>query len=635
VKGKEGTERQLSTTGRSAESTAPRPSNLPIPYQVLSADGELRAVNEAWLDTLGYERSAVLDRPFADFLTPTATDRFDAQFSALSCRGRIDGIELELRHAAGHTLEVRIEWAVDYSDGAVDRVHAQFYEGSGVKPREERLQAQNAKIEALHDVATDMEKVEAESAVYSKLVETAEDVLEFDVAIADAAEGDCLVTKAVSEEVDGEDYYDRVPIDDETKLGTEAYRRNQTILERDHAADTDEETPKFRSVLSVPIGEFGVFQAVDQKPGAFDEVDVDLAELLVSHGQNALARIQNMEMLKRQTAFLSRERNRLEAILEAVPEPIVHVRYESEEPIVVRVNSAFEATFGYDMTAIQGESINELIVPEDRMGPAQDLDRQASTTGQTEREVIRTAADGKRTFRLRSSGLDTEGDPEALAIYVDLEEEKAREQELERENERLEKLASIVSHDLRSPLTVAKGRLDMIEPAGEEDHREAVERAIDRMDRIIDDVLTLTRKGRTVTESEREAIDLAELATESWESVESQKGSLAVETERAVYADRSRLRRVLQNLFWNAIEHAGPGVTVTVGELENGFYVADDGPGIPEDKREKVFESGFSTTRDGTGLGLEIVADIVEAHGWSVKLTDAEFGGARFEIEFE
>jgi signal transduction histidine kinase len=75
-------------------------------------------------------------------------------------------------------------------------------------------------------------------------------------------------------------------------------------------------------------------------------------------------------------------------------------------------------------------------------------------------------------------------------------------------------------------------------------------------------------------------------------------------------------------------------VTVTVGELADcdGFYVADDGPGIPADERETVFESGYSTAADGTGFGLSIVEEIASAHGWAVRVTDSAEGGARFEV---
>jgi signal transduction histidine kinase len=80
------------------------------------------------------------------------------------------------------------------------------------------------------------------------------------------------------------------------------------------------------------------------------------------------------------------------------------------------------------------------------------------------------------------------------------------------------------------------------------------------------------------------------------------------------------------------VEHAGEDVTVTVGDLDGGFYVADDGPGIPESDRERVFETGYSTSDGGTGFGLEIVATVATAHGWDVRVTDAADGGARFEF---
>jgi signal transduction histidine kinase len=75
-------------------------------------------------------------------------------------------------------------------------------------------------------------------------------------------------------------------------------------------------------------------------------------------------------------------------------------------------------------------------------------------------------------------------------------------------------------------------------------------------------------------------------------------------------------------------------VTVTVGDLADdaGFFVADDGPGIPPDERETVFEAGHSTAPDGTGFGLAIVDGIADAHGWTVRVTDSATGGARFEF---
>jgi signal transduction histidine kinase len=97
-------------------------------------------------------------------------------------------------------------------------------------------------------------------------------------------------------------------------------------------------------------------------------------------------------------------------------------------------------------------------------------------------------------------------------------------------------------------------------------------------------------------------------------------------------ADRDRLCRLVENLLHNAVEHGGSGVTITVGATDEGFYVADDGPGIPPDRRDRVFESGYSTAAAGTGFGLSIVAEIAEAHDWSVTATESAAGGTRIEI---
>jgi signal transduction histidine kinase len=107
-----------------------------------------------------------------------------------------------------------------------------------------------------------------------------------------------------------------------------------------------------------------------------------------------------------------------------------------------------------------------------------------------------------------------------------------------------------------------------------------------------------------------------------------------VECDLAFLADADRLQQLLENLFRNAVEHGGEEVTVQVGALDDasGFYVADNGVGIPEESQGKVFDSGYSSATDGTGFGLAIVKEIVDAHGWMIRVTENSEGGARFEI---
>ncbi|WP_380680206.1 PAS domain S-box protein [Salinigranum sp. GCM10025319] len=231
-------------------------------------------------------------------------------------------------------------------------------------------------------------------------------------------------------------------------------------------------------------------------------------------------------------------------------------------------------------------------------------------------------------------------------------EVRARERELTAQNDRLEEFASIVSHDLRNPLNVAQGRLELATDECESEHLADVTNALDRMEALIEDLLTLAREGDRVREAE--TVDLAELARTCWQYVETGEATLVADTDRTVRADRSRLQQLFENLFRNSVEHGStsrqsdggahgdsassqavarsPGVTVRVGDTETGFYVEDDGPGIPPEERESALEAGYSTVPDGTGFGLSIVQQVADTHGWDVRITDAVGGGARIEV---
>ncbi|WP_146417017.1 hybrid sensor histidine kinase/response regulator [Haloarcula hispanica] len=244
----------------------------------------------------------------------------------------------------------------------------------------------------------------------------------------------------------------------------------------------------------------------------------------------------------------------------------------------------------------------------------------------------------------------------------DITEQKERERRLRVQNDRLESFASVVSHDLQGPLTVAQGHLELAQQAVTNDHLDSIDDAHERMQTLIDDILTLARDGREATTTE--PVSLQTAASACWETIGTENGTLVTDTDSVVVADPRRLQRLLENLFRNCVAHGSEpslsqmhensmeqgslgspgqsdeivesdtGVTVTVGDIDDasGFYVADDGPGVPEDERDTVFEAGYSTAPEGTGFGLAIVADIAAVHGWDVSVTDSESGGARFEI---
>ena len=214
-------------------------------------------------------------------------------------------------------------------------------------------------------------------------------------------------------------------------------------------------------------------------------------------------------------------------------------------------------------------------------------------------------------------------------VGAELHRQQTTEQ-LQRQNEQLEEFANVVSHDLRNPLNIAQGRLELAQGQHDSEHLNAIGKAHTRMEVLIEDLLTLAREGHGVTEFT--AVDLSALIDNCWATVETNGATLVTDTDRTVQADRSRLKQLCENLIRNAVEHGSDDVTVTVRTFENGFYIADDGPGIPQAKRDDVFEVGFSTNTDGTGLGLSIVKQGAEAHNWGIQLSESENGGAQFEI---
>jgi len=218
---------------------------------------------------------------------------------------------------------------------------------------------------------------------------------------------------------------------------------------------------------------------------------------------------------------------------------------------------------------------------------------------------------------------------------------RARTAQLRTQNERFREFTSIVSHDLRNPISVLHGALELAETTGEAEQFDRCRRALDRMDALVRDLTTLTRKGVVIEEAERLALE--PVARACWATVETGDATLRLDDSVTIRADEARLRQLLENLFRNAVDHnsadgqrddAGTALTVRVGVVDDGtgFYIEDDGVGIDEKRREEVFERGYSTMPTGTGLGLAIVEKMAAAHGWTVTVSESESGGARIEV---
>jgi PAS domain S-box-containing protein len=332
-------------------------------------------------------------------------------------------------------------------------------------------------------------------------------------------------------------------------------------------------------------------------------------------------------------------RQQLQQTMKTVPTAVTRVNRDGE---IVYANERARVDLGFEPSEVTDRTYNNPDwqirdldgepLPDDEL-PFQ----QVMQSGEPIRGFQHTIVwpDGtRRIVEINGSPLfDTSGDVESVVFAIaDITGHIERERQLQAERDRLDEFAGLVSHDLRNPLEAARTNLEMAAIESDSPLLEDVDQALERMDVLIDDLLALAR-GNDVVENTT-LLDLGQFAEECWRSVDTGTATLEAEATGSVRGDSQQLARAFENLFRNAVEHGGDDITVRVGDIpgQDGFYVADDGEGMPDAEQARVFESGFSTRPDGTGLGLAIVEEVVQAHGWTIDLTNSASGGARFEI---
>jgi len=336
--------------------------------------------------------------------------------------------------------------------------------------------------------------------------------------------------------------------------------------------------------------------------------------------------IQDITDRKLRERELEETRERMEIALETTNTVVWDREFESGD---LSYYPGSETLYGTDIETL--DEFLPLVHPDDQSEVAARIES-ATETGTYEAE-FRIIRDGEVRWMEAKGRVESDGDGtpvRAIGIDRDITERKRRERELEDTNERLEEFTSIVSHDLRNPLSVAEGRIELAQKEYDSEHLDSASDALARMRTLIDDLLAAAQDGQSAVDAG--VVALSDTAEQCWHNVETNDAELTVETDAVVRADRSRLEQLLENLFSNSVEHGGDDVSVTVGALDGGFYVEDDGDGIDEANRSRVFETGYSTSDAGTGFGLWIVAEIADAHDWTVNIDDGSDGGARFEI---
>lgn len=188
-----------------------------------------------------------------------------------------------------------------------------------------------------------------------------------------------------------------------------------------------------------------------------------------------------------------------------------------------------------------------------------------------------------------------------------------------------------MSHDIRNPLTVINGYIDIIDKKYQTKYTDECQKAIDRIDKLVDDMIVLTSAK---DDMKIENIDVKKSTKDVWKNIDQNDINIQYRQSANLMANETQFKQIIKCLIENTIEHTSGDVTfyVDVNKSTNEIIFGDDGCGIDEKHIQNVFDGGYSTNPNGNGLGLKIVDEIVQEHGWNITIGSNHDDGTEFRI---
>ncbi len=344
--------------------------------------------------------------------------------------------------------------------------------------------------------------------------------------------------------------------------------------------------------------------------------------------------IRDITEKKKAEEALEREKRRYETLFQQNPESVLEV---DEDYKIVKVNERFQDVFSYKEEDILGKNLDDLVVPDDKIEEAEELNKKAKREGYVDHETVRLTKERDEVdVSITARPIEYEGKTRHVVVYRDITE---RKEAMERE----EMLHSLLRHDIKNKAQAVQGFLQLLEEEGElsEDSKELVEGAL----KANKESVNLIQKVRLLLSAQEEEKMPVEIASTIKDAVESNEAmairegidiSLDCPSTGCKVEGGSLLREVFLNIIENSINHSEASKINITGEVEDDEVVCtveDDGKGIPDDKKDIIFEKGYTTDEErGTGLGLFLVNNLLESYGGNVQVSDSDMGGARFDV---